>query len=1034
MASFDKLLDKEILHEHQGDEIEGGSIGSVIPIESVIFDTTYTPTGSESQGTLYWNSVDGTLDIVLNGVNLHTGQQLYFYGKASGAITKGALVQFAGVQGDHILMKECVVAEIQSNPTYLIGVASEDLANGDFGYVCWFGYVNNIYTDTPNNGDSANWVAGDILYFSNTTGGLTKTAPTVPNTKIEIAAVVKIQTGASQTGRLLVRPTIYHKLEEASDVDVSGIADENVLVWDSANSKWIAGSSGSLSVTTKGDLQTYDTAPARLPIGTDGYFLSADSGETTGLKWIQGQIPTTTTVEVTAGETLAVNDYVFIDPDDGKAYKLDIDTSPVRTSSLRGFVTESGGIATDATGTITTIGLVGGFSGLTPYSDVYASSTAGAVTQTKPVPTKGGGQIGVVLIGIATTATEIFIIGTQITQYMIRDDVADDGTLLLEHHSDPTGYGRRLTGFVNNLSPELTIAENATSNADSSLNIQGPENAESTLDKVNLTNNVVIGKFSNTLQYEQAQQFTPPASGIITEFSFRAGTTIGTPTAGITYEIREDVSDNPTGTVLDTGTFTVTSAVENTVKINGALVDGSTKYWLVFKTTTQATNNYYQWTGTGPATYASHLCKYSVNAGSTWTTQDRTQDFTIKIGVQTTYTKLAQSIETTAKGEVGKIKLYLKKFGSPTGNLTVKINTNNALTVPDKPSNVTITNGTSNTVSASTLTSSYQLIEFTFATPPVIDRYIKYWIVLETTDSQSNSNFVTWAMDSTESYTPGIIEGLDDNTWTELSTDGIFQILSTQQAYIEPINAGFSETDGTDRALFAHHDGSYNDKNTASALKNISGGTLDITFVASVLEEETDDYGSTIYSPTYNTYLNSLLDVDDSNISNRDILVWDSTRGQYTMDTATNLIRLDRSYAIIEDEKPNNSWGQVVVGNSWNHRNLNTVRYDPRSYVTLANDEFTLAVGEYLIQVIAPTNAPTRSKLRLYNVTQSSVEFYGMNGYTVDQVPVHMIGVVTSNGTDSYRIDHYVNGGNLMGYRLTLGIPELYTLVLIKKL
>jgi hypothetical protein len=159
-------------------------------------------------------------------------------------------------------MKECVVSEIQANPTYLIGVAAESFTNGNFGYVTWFGYVNNVYTDTPDNGDGANWVAGDILYFSNTTGGLTKTAPTVPDTKIEVAAVTKIQTGASQTGRLLVRPTIYHKLEEASDVDVSGIADGYVLKWDNTNSKWIVGSAttiwgsitGTLSDQT--DLQT----------------------------------------------------------------------------------------------------------------------------------------------------------------------------------------------------------------------------------------------------------------------------------------------------------------------------------------------------------------------------------------------------------------------------------------------------------------------------------------------------------------------------------------------------------------------------------------------------------------------------------------------------------------------------------------------------------------------------------------------------------------------------------------------------------
>lgn len=43
---------------------------------------------------------------------------------------------------------------------------------------------------------------------------------------------------------------------------------------------------GSSPLTTKGDLFTYSTIPARLPVGTNGQVLSSDSAETTGLKWI----------------------------------------------------------------------------------------------------------------------------------------------------------------------------------------------------------------------------------------------------------------------------------------------------------------------------------------------------------------------------------------------------------------------------------------------------------------------------------------------------------------------------------------------------------------------------------------------------------------------------------------------------------------------------------------------------------------------------------------------------------------------------
>lgn len=207
-------------------------------------------------------------------INADLPQSLYFYGKASGNIDKGSLVQFAGVQGDHILMKECVVAEIQSNPTYFIGVADQNLLNGEFGYVVWFGEVDGLYTNTPDNGDTVNWAAGDILYFSNTTGQLTNTEPVSPNAYIEIAAVEKIQTGSSQTGRILVRPTIHHKLEELSDVYVNSPTDNQVIAWSNTNSRWEnATVTGVDGVKYHGE---FNSDPAVSPVNGDEYWNNLD--------------------------------------------------------------------------------------------------------------------------------------------------------------------------------------------------------------------------------------------------------------------------------------------------------------------------------------------------------------------------------------------------------------------------------------------------------------------------------------------------------------------------------------------------------------------------------------------------------------------------------------------------------------------------------------------------------------------------------------------------------------------------------------
>jgi len=178
---------------------------------------TVNPITISTAGQLAWNEVDGTVDIGLkNNVKLKTGQQLYFYGKAQGTIAKRDVVQFAGFQGDHILIKKAVGAEIEAFPEGLIGVAKQSLTNGQFGYVTWFGEVDGVST--------TGWAVGDILYFDNVTGGLTNVAPLAPNRRIVIAAVEKLATGMAQNGVLLVRPTFGLKLKELDDVNGTALA------------------------------------------------------------------------------------------------------------------------------------------------------------------------------------------------------------------------------------------------------------------------------------------------------------------------------------------------------------------------------------------------------------------------------------------------------------------------------------------------------------------------------------------------------------------------------------------------------------------------------------------------------------------------------------------------------------------------------------------------------------------------------------------------------------------------------------------
>jgi hypothetical protein len=206
-------------------------------------------------GVVYWNTVDGTLDVKLyNGVTLQVGQELHFYGKASGAISNGDLCQFAGVQGDHILIKKVVPAEIIANPHYLVGVATQTITSGEFGYTTWFGKVNDIFT--------TGWSVGDILYFDNSTGQLTNVEPLAPNRRLIVASVIKLATGASENGIIIVRPTFDIRMMDLNDVDgVAPSVSGQVLVWDNTHKYWIPGAA---FVANLGTVMTFPTTSATI--------------------------------------------------------------------------------------------------------------------------------------------------------------------------------------------------------------------------------------------------------------------------------------------------------------------------------------------------------------------------------------------------------------------------------------------------------------------------------------------------------------------------------------------------------------------------------------------------------------------------------------------------------------------------------------------------------------------------------------------------------------------------------------------------
>jgi hypothetical protein len=165
-----------------------------------------------------WNAGDGTVDVgLLGGSVLQVGQELMYYAKndSGGAITNGTTVMFSGAVGASGKLKFTkAVASGASPRDYMMGVATQDIASGEFGYVTTFGMVRGMDTTGTPYGET--WLEGDNLYFSPTTaGGWTKVQPTTPAITTPVAAVVRVH---ANSGIISVRMHI----EQATAINNTG--------------------------------------------------------------------------------------------------------------------------------------------------------------------------------------------------------------------------------------------------------------------------------------------------------------------------------------------------------------------------------------------------------------------------------------------------------------------------------------------------------------------------------------------------------------------------------------------------------------------------------------------------------------------------------------------------------------------------------------------------------------------------------------------------------------------------------------------
>jgi hypothetical protein len=177
------------------------------------------------------------------------------YVKAAEGITKGQAVYISGANGTNVLVSKASNAtEATSSKT--LGLIASTVSTNGFAFVITAGLLAGLDTSTATAGDPV-WLgtSGNLIY------GLAN-KPVAPAHLVYIGVVARSN---NSNGEILVRPQNGYELEELHNVLISGLADNEVLAYDSASSLWTnqtAAEAGLISGvgTTKVSYQT--TAPS----------------------------------------------------------------------------------------------------------------------------------------------------------------------------------------------------------------------------------------------------------------------------------------------------------------------------------------------------------------------------------------------------------------------------------------------------------------------------------------------------------------------------------------------------------------------------------------------------------------------------------------------------------------------------------------------------------------------------------------------------------------------------------------------------
>ena len=217
-----------------------------------------------AEGRVIWNDEDGTLNLGLKGgvVNLQIGQEQVIRGTndSGGELTNGTPAYISGSTGANVKIGAADADFATGVGFRTIGLATENIADGQKGYVTTVGLVRDIDTDM--------FAAVGMPVYLAKGGGFATAPPTAPDITVILGVVVRKH---ATEGIVLVLPTSIPNLSSLSDVLLAALANDQLLKWDSAANVF---KNTTPTSHTQLSFSMYDAEPKRTSeTSLDGAFL-----------------------------------------------------------------------------------------------------------------------------------------------------------------------------------------------------------------------------------------------------------------------------------------------------------------------------------------------------------------------------------------------------------------------------------------------------------------------------------------------------------------------------------------------------------------------------------------------------------------------------------------------------------------------------------------------------------------------------------------------------------------------------------------